>query len=801
MRIHIYICMYKRYFVVIDAQPELAMWSLDLDDNKILLEFSTVSSLNPANNGLQIDCTAILIGPVAGDIMMAVQLPSSAEGLQVDETMATCDLGMEFRSILNANSDLGTDSTNTFLYYDLLNESGSGSGSGSEPCTYSNLLVDSFDVPYSETAGIAATQVVSDNSSPAIASFEFLDLNEGLIVFSFTQPVNVSTFVFADLSLQNSPVNEATSANVSLTGGSCEDGCEIGRYVTFRMAQADLEQLKLSEGICVSISTCYPHHTDMLVEDFGNNLISPYRFSCLNYLLQHLILDTTSPFLVDCELNLSVDSLTLVFNEPVDVITFNPLGIALINNFSLEMETITLTDASSVRGPSSSIVVVDLGSDADKLKISMLNQSIYNVLVSLLPSAFEDIAGNSVQSVLELVCYSFIFDNHAPSVTSFTLDLNSNLLQIKFSEPILVDSLNISAFKLTDSLTATNMIILNNSFAFNSDDTAIKITSITFGSQSLTRIKTSNDIGTTVDNTYLLIDEDSFSDTNGNGYVSPGPIAAAAIIADNSPATAVGFSLDMNIGQVVLTFNDVVDVGTWANSETFIQNAPLAYQISHWRYVSKVGLSGVISSYNSNLISLDLMMNSFNSLKVQLNFGTATELNTTYLTIQAHAINDIRGVDIIAVTDGNGIRANDYVRDSEPPQLLTFQLDLHHDRFWFVFDEPLRFSSFLPSLFILQGDSLVNTFSSSMNLSFSGEPFTCYYFPTTCYYYLPHDVMVALEKNPNIARDASTTNLVIMQGGVTDTSGNSINTTGPIPAAVYYPSRSKFNSIIKCANK
>ena len=793
--------MYKWYFVVIDAQPELTTWSLDLDDNKILLQFSAESSLNPANNGMPIDCTAILIGPVAGDISMAVQLSSSAEGLQIDDTMATCDLGMEFRSILNANSDLGTNLTNTFLYYTLLNES----GSGSEPHTYSNLLVDSSDVPYSETGGVVATQVVSDNSSPAIASFEFLDLNEGLIVFSFTQPINVSTFDFTDLSLQNSPVNEATSIRVSLTGGSCEDGCEIGRHITFRMVQADLKQLKLNEGICVSISTCYPHHSDMLVEDFGNNLISPYRFSCLNYLLKQLILDTTSPLLAYCELNLSVDSLTLVFSEPVDFTTFNPSGIAL--NFSLEMKTITLTDASSVRGPSSSVIVVDLGLDADKLKISLLrvNLSIYNILVSLLPSAFEDIAGNSVQSVLGLVCGIYIPDSHAPSITSFTLDLNSNLLLIKFSEPILVDSLNISAFKLTDSFTATDMIVLNDSFAINSDDspsdaTAIKMASIAFGSQSLIRIKTDNNIGTTVDNTYLLIDDDSFADTNGNDYVSPGPIAAAAVIADNSPATAIGFSLDMNIGRVVLTFNDVVDVGTWANLETFIQNAALAYSVPDYRYDSKVGLSGSVSSYNSNLVVLDLILHNFNTLKVQLNFGTAAELNTTYLTIQAHAINDIRGVDIIAVTDGNGIKANDYVRDSEPPQLLDFYLDLHHDRFWFVFDEPLRFQSFLPSLFILQGDSLVNTSSSSMNLSFSGEPFTCLYFATACYYYLPYDVMVALEKNPNIARDADTTNLVIMQGGITDTSGNTINTTGPIPISGLDPSRSKFTYIIKCVN-
>ena len=239
--------------MITDAQPNLMMWQLDLDDNTIIVLKFNSASLNPANNGMPIDCTAMLIGPVTGDINIAVQLPSSSEGFQIDDTTATCDLGREFRSMLNADPDLGTDQNNTFLYYDASRATGG-------PARI--LLLDSSNMEYSDTMGTVATQVVSDSNSSAIASFELLDLNEGIMVFSFTQPINVTTFNYADLSIQNSPVNEATSVNVSLTNGSCEGGCETGRYITFRMAQADLEQVKLNEGICVSISTCYPHHTD-----------------------------------------------------------------------------------------------------------------------------------------------------------------------------------------------------------------------------------------------------------------------------------------------------------------------------------------------------------------------------------------------------------------------------------------------------------------------------------------------------------------------------------------------------------
>ena len=759
---------------IIDAQPSLTMWSLDLDDNMIILEFSNSSSLNPDNNQLPIDCTAILLSSTFFNISMAVQLPPSVVGLQVSELKATCDLGMEFRSALNADSGLGTNLNNTFLYYDSSYATG-----GHDRI----LLVDSNNITFYLEAAMA-TQVVSDNTSPAIAGFNLLDLDEGVIALSFTEPVNITTFNFADLSLQNSPVNEPTSMNVSLTDGICVGSCESGQQVTFLLTQADLEQLKLQEAICVSISTCYPHHTNVLVKDFGENSIATYRFG-LNYLLQHLILDTTQPSLVFCDLNLSMDFLMLVFDEPIDATTFNPSSIALhaSQNFTERMEDIVLTNASSVRGPSGSVIVVDLGLDADRYKASTMEILRNGIYVSLSSSVFvEDIAGNTAVPSYLLLC-DFTIDVNPPRVLSFDLDLDSNSLLIRFSEPILLESLNISAFKLIDSSNVTtymHMINLGDSFVFDSNvlpvDGPVRMISIAFGSQSLTRIKTSNDIGTAVNNTYLFIDDHSFVDTNDNGFISTGPIAPATVIPDDSPVTAIGFSLDMNIGQIILTFNDVVNVSTWLNYETFIQRARFTHN-------SKFGLSGIVISNDSNVILVNVS-NLF-SLKQQLYYGTAVDLNSTYLTIRAHAINDIRGIDIIAVTDGNGINANEYVRDIESPQFIYFDLDMDNGWLQFYFDEPVVYD---PSLLSLQGDSITITSSSSVNISVSSTSRLCY---LSCNYYFPSDVLYVIRRDPNVARNANTTNLVIMQGGIHDTSGNPLYMMGLFSVRYYTPGRSK----------
>ena len=108
--------------LLLDGQPNLTRWILDLDDNKITLYLTT---LNSSNNGMPIDCTAILIGPNTGDINMAVQLPPRVEGLQVNDTMVTCDLGMEFRYMLENRFSLQNFS-NLSLYYNSSGAAGSG---------------------------------------------------------------------------------------------------------------------------------------------------------------------------------------------------------------------------------------------------------------------------------------------------------------------------------------------------------------------------------------------------------------------------------------------------------------------------------------------------------------------------------------------------------------------------------------------------------------------------------------------------------------------------------------------------
>ena len=765
-------CSYCIFYLVLlcllylDGQPNLMSWSLDLDNNNIMLYFA---ALNSSNNGMPIDCSAILIGSISGDINMATRLLPSVIGLQVNNTMVTCDLGMKFRHIL----DYVLNASDYYLYY---NSSG----------ITEYLIQDSLGVVYENTMGLLATELVLDNTPPVLISFELLDLNDEELVLSFSQPINVTTLNFTYLSLLSSPFNKAITVAVSLSDGNCTDGCEIGRRVTLSLESADIDRLKLQSSVCTNISNCYLYYTGGFVEDFGGNSIAEYNYFT-EYLLQNLTLDRTAPSLTGCSLDLTVDQLFLEFDEPIDASSFKPTGI----NISTTKQNVFLTSASIVKSPNGSVIVINLGLDADNIKTSLSKEND-NTSVSVMSFAFKDIGGNSIYSD-SMLC-TFGNDTVMPNVSFHILDLNSNILQVIFDEPVLMESINISGFQLTDEMGITTVSLSDSTFLnislFNDCNglyatNELRTIYLLLKNTSLTAVKTYNRFGNRGYLSFLLIDDDSIFDLSGNGFISTGSVAAADVIADNSPATLANFSLDMNIGRFVLTFSDVVDFSTLRSTEIFIQGFPTTDSTRH-------SPSGSYDyDMESSIIPIDLLESNLRQLKNRILDGIATNINTTYLTMSADAVNDIRGIDIIAITSGNGIIASNYIRDSTPPVLTSFNLDMDNGRIRFIFDEPIDRYSFDFALFSIQADSssIVNTstnFSSRVSYSFAYSSFTI------LDYRLSSTFLRLLYEDPSVAINSSTTNLVIMQGGVFDASGNPINTTGPVSVDVFTPRRRKY---------
>ena len=768
------VCLY----VPVDGQPNLTRWILDFDDNKITVSFDALSS---SNNGMPIDCTAILVGPIAANISMAVRLLPSVVGLQVNDTIATCDLGMKFRHVLDNTLSL-RNASNLFLYYNSSEVSATGM-----------LLQDSNGMEYENALGTPAAEIVPDSNPPAVRSFELLDLNNGKLILSFSQPINVTTLIYPNVFVLSSLFTETVTTALSLSDGNCSDGCETGRCVTLSLKSTDLDRLKLESSVCTSVSNCYFYYNDAFVKDFGGNAIADYDHYT-DFPLQGITFDDTSPSLNECILDLLLGQLSLVFNEPIDAGSFNPYGI----NVSIAAENVILSSASVIRSHNGSVIVIHLGLDADRIKIS-LHLGNDGIFVSLMASAFKDIAGTNIHPD-SMMC-TFINDTNQPNVSFFILDLNSNLLQIVFDEPIDMENVNMSGIKLTDAIGVAS-VNLGDSILIDFDDIDLFHAYGCDGLHDSNKLRTiyialKNDSLTAVKNCskfkFLLIANDSLFDLSSNGYISTGPIVAADIIEDNSPATIINFLLDMNTGQIIFTFNDVVDLSTFQQSRVLIQASSYrsSYSVAHRPYGSHN------NSINSSIIVIRL--SNFNLLKYQSLSGLAADINSTYVIIDTDAIDDIRGVDIIGITNGNGMIASNYIRDNEPPILTSFSLDLDYSRLWLTFNEPVQ-RTINYTLFSIQADS-VNIMNTSINFSSSGARLSCSRYNGYCNYYTIFNIFLSnnsfttlLYTDPIIAKSANTTNLVVMQGGVVDASGNPINTTGPVSANRLTTRRCKFHN-------
>ena len=386
-----YICYCSYELLSLDAQLMLSTFELDLESNTIRLVFSESMQLNATNNGEVIDSTAIFLGPIAGDIGMAVQFPSSVSCSQSNSSQIYCYLGSEFRSILNANPALGTGINNTFLYYDSSEATG---GNGNESGI---LIVDTMNRTFSETNGFQATVIVLDFIPPIILALG-LDLNVRFIHIIFSQPVNISTWNFTDLYYMiNGSTSDPTIAPLTINSNDITTD-QSGHHVTLFLSQRDFFTI-LTTGPYYDIIF---NHTTALVEDFGGN---PVNASLSIYgIPTYIYFDYTRPSLISCYLDLSLHQLILNITEPIDINSFMLDEITIQNfpNVSLASSTYTLTGGNLTIDNNATVVINLLSSDAEIIRSFITSES--SAYLSLASSSFTDYSNNSVTPVSGFQC-------------------------------------------------------------------------------------------------------------------------------------------------------------------------------------------------------------------------------------------------------------------------------------------------------------------------------------------------------------------------------------------------------------
>ena len=533
------------------TQPQLVSFSLDLDIGSLQLTFSEAVDNSTLNaTGITLQSSAAL--PTTNFTLTG----GSAVAVSFTEMMLR--LTTNDANVLRRLPGLATSTVDTYLAV--------------ASTTIQDYSGNSL-VPIPPLAALRAFQIIAD-TPPEAVSFPVFDLNTEILSISFSEPVNASSVNVTQFTLYS---DRSSTAIASYTLTSSISSSQDGSVLVIYLSNVDLNQLKLHQSLCTSITNCIPTFTSQFVSDLTGNLVialTPQQ----SQPFETFVADVTSPVLASFGLDLNSGTLILSFSEPVNANTLDPTQVTLQNAIIATVD-LTLSNATTTSSGNGLVIVLQLQSDADRIKASTdLADSITTTFLSLTASTIQDLSGSPVLPVLPFnalqVAY-FIPDTTQPELVSFTLDMDIGSLQLTFSEAVDSSALDPTGITLQSSaaLPTTNFTLTGGSVV------AVSFTEIML---RLTRVEANalrqiQDLATSVADTYLVLTSYTIWDYNGNPVLSI-PSSNAVMAAQFIPVTLptldyYNLYLIRSTGYLVLVFSELVDLSSFDVTTITFQNA------------------------------------------------------------------------------------------------------------------------------------------------------------------------------------------------------------------------------------
>ena len=716
--------------------PRLILFNVDLDSRQLTLSFSETVNVS------SLDVSGITLSTSAGSSYTLTNSRSD------DSDMPLIVIDISTEDFIGLTKERICFSTPDCLL------------------SLTNITIDDMSgLPVEEVISETVEMLTLDTSPPSVVEFTEFDLNNGTLTIKFSETVDPLTFTPSGLTLQtlytNNPLQSYTLTNGSYTTS------DSGTTIEVTLSHTDLVEIQKQQYLCSSQGNCYITFTENMIKDqSGNNLTVS---TGPGFVAMSFIEDTKSPVLENFEFDPALGVLTLSFTEPVDVNEIYPTGITLQGSSNTTTDYITLIGG-TVSDESSDVIQINLtSSDLHRLRSSDFARSVSDTFISIESFSIRDVAiqPNYIQEIptsdaLQVKVYHN--DTNPPYITSFTLDLNKDQLMITFSEAISVESVDASQLELigTPSDSANSVNLTGGIIQSSTYPGAYKIT-VNLTQPALVSIKTNPNIARSINNTYLRSYAGFVSDTSINPIFSETStvIQAADLILDTTASTLMYYSIDMNTGRLLLTFNDVIDASTFDVSSMTIQDertATLQYTLTESSTASKT--DGYI---------IDVTIGDVDLFNIKTISGLATSNESSYLTMYASVADDTYGVDAIAITDGKALQVTEFTPDTDPPQFQQFSLNMNTGVLSLTFSEAVNLSSLVLNNLILYPSD--NTTDNSSRLMISEGTLSQSSNGKIVYITLPNSDINELKSDSNIATSEDNTYLYIPSGTITDLLG------------------------------
>ena len=553
-------------------------------------------------------------------------------------------------------------------------------------------------VAVASSSAMAVSTYTVDFVRPEVVYFD-LDLNLNRVLVKFSEDIVLSTFQATHITLQN----KASQPTASITLGGTTNALQLGADATIvivPLLTGDINAIAVDQTLATTRSDTFLSVTASAVKDVAEN--SARAVDATSGLqVRNYIQDTTRPALLAFELDMNVGNLTLTFSEVIRASSFSQSEVIIQNSAQAAGESVRLSVNSPgtvVTSDSTVLGFVLSASDANAVRSHMsLARTTSNTFLAIFSAAVEDMSGNNVVDKAgtgasqALQATNVVADSTATTMTAFAINMGLGTLKLTFAEPVIASSIVFDELVFLDAAGGAVSFNLTGgtitSAAFSTE------VSINLKVQDLDNLKRKS-LCTTPATCFLAFGVATIKDTS-NLFVTArstsAPLPVAQHFADLiAPAlTNNGFSLfDLNLGQLVLSFNEAVRIGSVNVTSLTLQNF---YDSPETTYTLTGG--SVLTQDDGPEITIKLIKDDLDMIKTDRLLCVSR--STCYIMLPAVFLTDIAGNALTPTSPSTGnLNARRFNVDSTAPNLLSFNFDMDARTMVFTFDEPVSSKSF-----------------------------------------------------------------------------------------------------------
>lgn len=285
-----------------------------------------------------------------------------------------------------------------------------------------------------------------------------------------------------------------------------------------------------------------------------------------------------------------------------------------------------------------------------------------------------------------------------PRLMSYTVNMTSREIAITFDEPIRpsVDITGITIQGNRGEIANANYyyrLTWRSSYRVEGNN----VLKITLSDSDFDALQLRPDVATMRTNTYLAMERRTVTDRS-NLYIMAEQISGSDAVApllfvgDSTPPEIISYSLDLNTNSMAFTFNELVNVSSFAPERIAILSQPfggISYNLTGGRIHRLPDTSRVVSF---TLVDNDV-------LYLKLNTGIATGMGNTYLVALEGLALDINGD---ANHQSQPLQVASFVPDTVGPSVISFDLNMNTGQLQIYFNDPVDVSTFNPTGITLQ---------------------------------------------------------------------------------------------------